>query len=106
MTLVSGANYTLAIEVAGLAQQQSVRSGSYTIKVPVASLSRTMQFIHRQGGKVLNVTRLVPETPPMPIAVVAPTTSSPEHHDESETTATESSSKATATKRGGKQKRR
>jgi hypothetical protein len=53
MTLV-GTDYTLAIEVAGMGDRQSTN----TIKVPMSSLSRTMQFIHRQGGKVINVTRL------------------------------------------------
>jgi CpcD/allophycocyanin linker domain len=77
---------TLAIEVVGM----SSKSGSSTIKVPMASLSRTMQFIHRQGGKVINVTRLSNGTPtpspavvatlPTPAPTVVPQETKPEEH--------------------------
>jgi hypothetical protein len=89
MMLTYDPDQTLAIEVVGM----SSKSGSSTIKVPMASLSRTMQFIHRQGGKVINVTRLsngaptpsptVAATVPTPApTVVEPETKPEEHRDE------------------------
>jgi hypothetical protein len=46
------------IDVTNMSSQSTIRSGAYSIKVPFASLSRTMQFIHRSGGKVVEVTKL------------------------------------------------
>jgi hypothetical protein len=49
---------SVEIEVTGMSRQALMRSGASTIKVPFSSLSRTIQFIHRSGGKVVKVTRL------------------------------------------------
>jgi hypothetical protein len=46
------------IDVTNMSSHPTVRSGSYSMKVPFSSLSRTMQFIHRSGGKVVEVTKL------------------------------------------------
>jgi CpcD/allophycocyanin linker domain len=47
-------NSTIEIDVVNMSAQ-TTRSGTYTMKVPFSSLSRTMQFIHRSGGKVIDV---------------------------------------------------
>jgi hypothetical protein len=56
--LSSLVNCMMQIEVTNMSAQATMRSGAYTIKVPFSSLSRTMQFIHRSGGKVVEVTKL------------------------------------------------
>jgi phycocyanin-associated, rod len=71
-------NCMMQIEVTNMSAQTSMRSGAYTMKVPFSSLSRTMQFIHRSGGKVVEVTKLSAATaladlPPVPTAVYAST---------------------------------
>ena len=48
----------MKIDVIKMSAQTTSRSGAYSIKVPLSSLSRTMQFIHRSGGKLVNVTNL------------------------------------------------
>ncbi len=62
MSTVSGGtrlmDYAIEIDVINMSAQTTTRSGAYKIKVPVSSLSRTMQFIHRSGGKVVEVTKL------------------------------------------------
>jgi hypothetical protein len=61
-----------------MSSHSPMRSGSYSMKVPFASLSRTMQFIHRSGGKVVEVTKLsanaaLAELPPLadPVSTTA-----------------------------------
>jgi phycocyanin-associated, rod len=77
-SLSSMANCMMKIEVTNMSTQNAARSGAYTIKVPFSSLSRTMQFIHRSGGKVVDVAKLSAATaladlPPVPTAVSAST---------------------------------
>jgi CpcD/allophycocyanin linker domain len=43
------------LEVAGGGQQSISHTNSYTVTVPYASMSRTMQNINRMGGKVVGV---------------------------------------------------
>jgi hypothetical protein len=61
ISTVSGLNWMgdcmVKIEVTNMSFH-AARSGSSTMKVPFSSLSRTMQFIHRSGGKVVEVTKL------------------------------------------------
>ncbi len=46
---------TVCIEVTGLCQQNVMRYGSYTFKVPYDRMSEMMKKIHRMGGTVVNV---------------------------------------------------
>jgi CpcD/allophycocyanin linker domain len=57
-SLSSMANCMMKVEVTHMSNQTAMRSGAYAIKVPFSSLSRTMQFIHRSGGKVVDVAKL------------------------------------------------
>lgn len=52
------ADCIVEIEVTGMLRHTKMKGGTSIIKVPLSSLSRTMQFIHRSGGKVIKVTRL------------------------------------------------
>jgi hypothetical protein len=79
--LVNQLDCSVEIEVTGM-PRHTTKAGVSTIKVPLSSLSRTMQFIHRSGGKVVKVNRLssnaavgsVPTattTPPVEIEAIA-----------------------------------
>ena len=48
-------NRTVTIEVTGVAQQSVMKTSNYTVRVPYAQMSQTMQSINRQGGKVASV---------------------------------------------------
>jgi hypothetical protein len=52
------ADCIVEIEVTGMLSHTKMKGGTSIIKVPLSSLSRTMQFIHRSGGKIVEVTRL------------------------------------------------
>lgn len=43
------------LEIAGVCQQSITRLSNYTVTVPYASMSTTMQNIHRIGGKIVGV---------------------------------------------------
>jgi hypothetical protein len=66
-------NSTIGINVVNMSSQPTTRSGAYTIKVPFSSLSRTMQFIHRSGGKVIEVMNLSAISAAPATTSVAPT---------------------------------
>jgi CpcD/allophycocyanin linker domain len=80
------------------------------MKVPFASLSRTMQFIHRSGGKVVEVTKLsandaLANLPPL--ANPAPTAAANPKQSPAATSArTEPQSTQDRSKRGGKNNKR
>jgi hypothetical protein len=66
------------IEVINLVSPTN-RTGTAVMKVPFASLSRTMQFIHRSGGKIASVTKLgsneqFSSQPSLPTPVETPAT--------------------------------
>jgi hypothetical protein len=72
----------MKIEVTNMSSQLRIGSGSYSMKVPFSSLSRTMQFIHRSGGKIVEVTKLsaiaaLANLPPIETAVYASTVRAP-----------------------------
>ncbi|MEM6599553.1 MAG: phycobilisome linker polypeptide [Cyanobacteria bacterium P01_D01_bin.36] len=46
---------TVTIEVSGVCQQSVLKTGNYTVRVPYSQMSRAMQSINRQGGKVASV---------------------------------------------------
>jgi CpcD/allophycocyanin linker domain len=106
-SLSSMANCMMKIEVTNMSPQTATRSGAYTIKVPFSSLSRTMQFIHRSGGKVVDVAKLSAATaladlPPVPTAVYASTVRVPA--PSATTVQTTQQSEQDRSKRGGKRK--
>jgi CpcD/allophycocyanin linker domain len=99
------------IDVTNMSSHSTVRSGSYSIKVPFSSLSRTMQFIHRSGGKVIKVTKLsaidtLANLPQIETPVYTSTTRV-DPQSSSTTTVVRDEQKPTQTqsKRGGKNKR-
>jgi hypothetical protein len=105
--LSSPMNCMMQIEVTNMSAQATMRAGAYTIKVPFSSLSRTMQFIHRSGGKVVEVTKL------SAIATLSslPAIETPVHalsNPAPSATVTQSAQKPTPTqsKRGGKSNKR
>jgi CpcD/allophycocyanin linker domain len=62
VSTVSGLNgltdCMMRVEVKNMSAHPTTRISAYAIKVPFSSLSRTMQFIHRSGGKVVEVQKL------------------------------------------------
>jgi CpcD/allophycocyanin linker domain len=98
------------IDVTNMSSHSAIRSGSYSMKVPFSSLSRTMQFIHRSGGKVVEVTKLsataaLAELPPIPTPVYTSTaTANPK--PPSAVARTEQQATEDRSKRGGKQNKR
>ncbi len=112
ISTVSGLNWMgdcmVKIAVTNMSSH-SIRSGSYAMKVPFSSLSRTMQFIHRSGGKVVEVTKLSSITalaglPPIP----TPVYTSAVKATAPAATATQSEQKSAQdrSKRGGKHNKR
>jgi CpcD/allophycocyanin linker domain len=98
------------IDVTNMSSNSTIRSSAYSIKVPFTSLSRTMQFIHRAGGKVVKVMKLsamdtLADLPQIETPVY--TSTAPVEHQSSPTTAVRSEQKPaqTQSKRGGKNKR-
>jgi CpcD/allophycocyanin linker domain len=70
----------MKIDVTNMSARIATRTSAYTITVPFSSLSRTMQFIHRSGGKVVEVTNLsaataLAELPPIATPVYTSTSS-------------------------------
>ncbi len=51
-------NRMVLLEVIGGSHQEGMRSSTYTMRVPCSRLSKTMQSIHRMGGKITNVTAI------------------------------------------------
>ncbi|PSB57421.1 hypothetical protein C7B77_08410 [Chamaesiphon polymorphus CCALA 037] len=103
-------DYTVKIDVTNMSSHSPIRSGSYSMKVPFASLSRTMQFIHRSGGKVVEVTKLsanaaVAELPPL-AAPVSTTANSKPQSPAATVARTEPKSTQDRSKRGGKNNKR
>jgi CpcD/allophycocyanin linker domain len=101
------------IDVTKMSSHSAIRSGSYSIKVPFSSLSRTMQFIHRSGGKVVEVTKLsattaLAELPPIPTPVYTSTSTSTSNPKPPSATAARPEQQSTEdrSKRGGKQNKR
>jgi CpcD/allophycocyanin linker domain len=106
-SLSSMVNCMMQIEVTNMSPQSTTRSGAYIMKVPFSSLSRTMQFIHRSGGKVVEVTKLSAATaladlPPVPTAVYASTVRVPA--PSAATTPVAQQSEQDRSKRGSKRK--
>jgi phycocyanin-associated, rod len=108
VSAVSGLNglmdCMMKIDVTNMSARAATRTSAYAIKVPFSSLSRTMQFIHRSGGKVVEVTNLsaataLAELPPIATPVYT-STSSPK----SKATATQP--EQSRSKRDNKQPRR
>jgi hypothetical protein len=48
----------VTIEVTGGRHQEATRLGTYKMTIPYSCLSRTIQGVHRFGGKVIGVTLL------------------------------------------------
>jgi CpcD/allophycocyanin linker domain len=98
------------IEVTNMSSH-ATRSGSSEMKVPFSSLSRTMQFIHRSGGKVVEVTKLsaidtLADLPPVATPVYTSTTNLSTKSPETTPVRSEQKPAQNNTKRGGKQNRR
>jgi hypothetical protein len=101
----------MKIEVTNMSSHSTIRTGAYSIKVPFSSLSRTMQFIHRSGGKVVEVTKLsaidtLAELPQIatPVYTSSATNSSPQSPS-TPVVQPNQKSNPTQSKRGGKNKR-
>ncbi|WP_269744611.1 phycobilisome linker polypeptide [Chamaesiphon minutus] len=95
------------IDVTNMSSHSPIRSGSYSMKVPFASLSRTMQFIHRSGGKVVEVTKLsatttLTELPHLATPVYTSTVNSKPQSPAATVDRTEPQSTQDRSKRGGK----
>ena len=54
----------LLVEVMGLRWQGGPSNDPYTFKVPYRSLSRTLQFVKRRGGKIVRVELVASSLPP------------------------------------------
>jgi CpcD/allophycocyanin linker domain len=99
------------IDVTNMSSHSIVRSGSYSIKVPFSSLSRTMQFVHRAGGKVVKVMKLsaIDALADLPQIATPVYTSTTRFEQQSASTATaersEPKTDRNQSKRGGKNKR-
>jgi hypothetical protein len=63
MTTTGYDDRMLLIEVTGLRQQGVMPTSNYTFKVPYRSLTRTLQFISRQGGQVVRIESLSASLP-------------------------------------------
>lgn len=63
MTATGYSDRMLLIEVTGLRQQGVMPTSNYTFKVPYRSLTRTLQFISRQGGQVVRIESLSASSP-------------------------------------------
>jgi hypothetical protein len=101
----------MKIEVTNMSSHSKIRSGAYSIKVPFSSLSRTMQFIHRSGGKVVEVTKLsatatLAELPPIATPVYTSTANSRPQSPSTTAVQSEQKNAQDRSKRGGKQNRR
>jgi CpcD/allophycocyanin linker domain len=99
------------IDVTNMSSHSPIRPGSYSMKVPFASLSRTMQFIHRSGGKVVEVTKLsatdaLAELPPIATPVYTSTANSKPQSPAATAARTEPQSTQDRSKRGGKNNKR
>jgi hypothetical protein len=99
------------IDVTNMSSHSAIRSGSYSMKVPFSSLSRTMQFIHRSGGKVVEVTKLsataaLAELPPIPTPVYTSTATSNPKPPSATVARPEQQATEDRSKRGGKQNKR
>ena len=72
----------LLVEVMGLRWQGGPFNGPYTFKVPYRSLSRTLQFVKRRGGKIVRVELVASSLPPFQRAERSDTTmvEASEHH--------------------------
>jgi hypothetical protein len=98
------------IDVTNMSSHSAIRSGAYSMKVPFASLSRTMQFIHRSGGKVVEVTKLSSTTtladlPPIATPVYTSTATAKPQSSATTAVRSEPQSNQDRSKRGGKNKR-
>ena len=49
-------NRTITIEVTGLCNQNVMRQGNFTFKVPYSRMSEMMKKIHRLGAQVVRIT--------------------------------------------------
>jgi CpcD/allophycocyanin linker domain len=99
------------IDVTNMSSHSTIRSGSYSIKVPFSSLSRTMQFIHRSGGKVVEVTKLsainaLAELPQIATPVYTSTAKLEPKSPSVTAVRSEQQSTQDRSKRGGKQNKR
>lgn len=99
------------IDVTNMSSHSAIRSGSYSMKVPFTSLSRTMQFIHRSGGKVVEVTKLsatatLANLPPIATPVYTSTANSNPQSSAKTAVRPEQQSTQDRSKRGGKQNKR
>jgi CpcD/allophycocyanin linker domain len=95
------------IDVTNMSSHSAIRSGSYSMKVPFTSLSRTMQFIHRSGGKVVEVTKLsatatLADLPPIATPVYTSTATSKPQSPVATAVRPEQQSTQDRSKRGGK----
>jgi hypothetical protein len=103
-------DWMMKIEVKNMSSHSPIRAGAYSIKVPFSSLSQTLQFIRRSGGKVVEVAKLSTLDPvadvPQQIAKVATSTALVEPESGSTTVArAEQKIAQNRSKRGGKNKR-
>jgi CpcD/allophycocyanin linker domain len=99
------------IDVTNMSSHATIRSGSYSMKVPFSSLSRTMQFIHRSGGKVVKVTKLsatasLAELPPIATPVYTSTSTANPQSQTATAVRTEPQATQDRSKRGSKQNKR
>jgi hypothetical protein len=68
MTMATGSvgdcnSCTVTLQVVGGEMNGRMRTSLHTLRVPYASLSKTIQSIHRRGGKIVQVTVSAPERP-------------------------------------------
>jgi hypothetical protein len=99
------------IDVTNMSSHSAVRSGACSMKVPFSSLSRTMQFIHRSGGKVVTVTKLsatasLAELPPIATPVYTSTATANPQSQTATAARPEQQPTQDRSKRGGKQNKR
>jgi phycocyanin-associated, rod len=102
---------TIEIEVTKMSSHAPIRSASYSMKVPFSSLSQTMQFIHRSGGKVVTVTKLsatasLAELQPIATPVYTSTVALNPQSQTATAVRPEPQATQARSKRGGKQNKR
>jgi CpcD/allophycocyanin linker domain len=101
----------MKIEVTNMSSHSPIRAGTYSMKVPRSSLSQTLQFIHRSGGKVVEVTKIwasnpVADLPQLANSSVSTSTSPLESQSTSKNVApVEQKPARSQSKRGHKNKR-
>ena len=90
----------LLVQVTGLRWQNNLPTSEYTFKVPYRSLSRTLQFIKRSGGKIVRIEAMILPLPEQDLyqpstssevietaAIAAPLSPSQENLEETASTA-------------------